>query len=122
MAYFYQIIILVVLLLTACKNTRKTIDQGVDALADLQCRAVQLNEKRFELFEQIRTLEVDSTANKVAIDSLKNVADSIKSQSLETADSLRIQLSDFLSSQNFSEPDRKYFDEKINSLVAKCKK
>jgi len=122
MASFYKIIVLAVLLLTACKDTRQTIDHGIDAFADLQCRAVQLNEKRFILFEQIRTLEEDSTANKIAIDSLKNIADSVKFLSLETADSLRIKLSDFLSSQNFSETDRKYFDKKINRLVAKCKK
>ncbi len=121
MAKIRKIIILGVLILSSCKDTRQSIDKGIDSFADLQCHAVKLNEKRFELFEQIRTLETDTIGNKYAIDSLKIIADSVKSLSLETADSLRIKLSDFLSLQNFSDKDRKHFDEKINSLVTKCK-
>ena len=60
--------------------------------------------------------------NKIAIDSLKNVAEDVKRQSLSNADSLRVKLSNFLTSHDFNEEDRKYIDEQVNAIVEKCKK
>lgn len=122
MASFHKIIIFAVVIMASCKDNRQTIDNGIASFSEIQCRAAQLNERRFELFEQIRILEDDTLVNKIAIDSLKNEAESVKKKSLESADTLRVKLADFLSTQKFSSEDRKYFDEKINSLVAKCKK
>ncbi len=122
MALIHKIIIfLAVVLLASCKDNRQTIEKGIASISEIQCRAVRLNDRRFELFEQIRLLEADTTANKKAIDSLNTEAALIKKQSLESADTLRIKLADFLSSQKFSSEDRKYFDDQINALVAKCK-
>ena len=122
MAIIHKIIIfLAVVLLASCKDNRQTIEKGIASISEIQCRAVRLNDRRFELFEQIRLLEADTTANKKAIDSLNTEAALIKKQSLESADTLRIKLADFLSSQKFSSEDRKYFDDQINALVAKCK-
>ena len=116
-----MIIFLAVVLLASCKDNRQTIEKGIASISEIQCRAVRLNDRRFELFEQIRLLEADTIANKKAIDSLNTEAALIKKQSLESADTLRIKLADFLSSQKFSSEDRKYFDDQINALVAKCK-
>ncbi|HMT52099.1 MAG TPA: hypothetical protein PLC27_06020 [Saprospiraceae bacterium] len=122
MAIIHKIIIfLAVVLLASCKDNRQTIEKGIASISEIQCRAVRLNDRRFELFEQIRLLEADTIANKKAIDSLNTEAALIKKQSLESADTLRIKLADFLSSQKFSSEDRKYFDDQINALVAKCK-
>ncbi|HMT69969.1 MAG TPA: hypothetical protein PKD16_07395 [Saprospiraceae bacterium] len=122
MALIHKIIIfLAVVLLASCKDNRQTIEKGIASISEIQCRAVRLNDRRFELFEQIRLLEADTIANKKAIDSLNTEAALIKKQSLESADTLRIKLADFLSSQKFSSEDRKYFDDQINALVAKCK-
>ena len=122
MAIIHKIIIfLAVVLLASCKDNRQTIEKGIASISEIQCRAVRLNDRRFELFEQIRLLEADTIANKKAIDSLNTEAAVIKKQSLESADTLRIKLADFLSSQKFSSEDRKYFDDQINALVAKCK-
>ncbi len=122
MALIHKIIIfLAVVLLASCKDNRQTIEKGIASISEIQCRAVRLNDRRFELFEQIRLLEADTIANKKAIDSLNTEAALIKKQSLESADTLRIKLADFLSSQKFSSEDRKYFDDQISALVAKCK-
>jgi len=121
MASFHKIVILVVVIMASCKDSRQTIENGIASFSDIQCRAAQLNERRFELFDQIRILEADTVANKKAIDSLKTEADLVKKQSLESADTLRVKLADFLSTQKFSTEDRKYFDDQINALVAKCK-
>ena len=122
MALIHKIIIfLAVVLLASCKDNRQTIEKGIASISEIQCRAVRLNDRRFELFEQIRLLEADTIANKKAIDSLNTEAALTKKQSLESADTLRIKLADFLSSQKFSSEDRKYFDDQINALVAKCK-
>ena len=122
MAIIHKIIIfLAVVLLASWKDNRQTIEKGIASISEIQCRAVRLNDRRFELFEQIRLLEADTIANKKAIDSLNTEAALIKKQSLESADTLRIKLADFLSSQKFSSEDRKYFDDQINALVAKCK-
>lgn len=122
MALIHKIIIfLAVVLLASCKDNRQTIEKGIASISEIQCRAVRLNDRRFELFEQIRLLEADTIANKKAIDSLNTEAALIKKQSLESADTLRIKLAEFLSSQKFSSEDRKYFDDQINALVAKCK-
>ncbi len=122
MALIHKIIIfLAVVLLASCKDNRQIIEKGIASISEIQCRAARLNDKRFELFEQIRLLEADTIANKKAIDSLNTEAALIKKQSLESADTLRIKLADFLSSQKFSSEDRKYFDDQINALVAKCK-
>lgn len=122
MALIHKIIIfLAVVLLASCKDNRQTIEKGIASISEIQCRAVRLNDRRFELFEQIRLLEADTIANKKAIDSLNTEAALIKKQSLESADTLRIKLADFLSSQKFSSEDRKHFDDQINALVAKCK-
>ncbi|MBP6540645.1 MAG: hypothetical protein KA234_09975, partial [Saprospiraceae bacterium] len=112
MALIHKIIIfLAVVLLASCKDNRQTIEKGIASISEIQCRAVRLNDRRFELFEQIRLLEADTIANKKAIDSLNTEAALIKKQSLESADTLRIKLADFLSSQKFSSEDRKYFDD-----------
>ncbi|MBK8625056.1 MAG: hypothetical protein IPN86_05695 [Saprospiraceae bacterium] len=122
MAPIHKIIVfLAVVILASCKDNRQTIENGIASFSEIQCRAAQLNDRRFELFEQIRLLEVDTISNKKAIDSLNTEAALIKKQSLESADTLRIKLADFLSSQKFSSEDRKYFDDQINALVTKCK-
>lgn len=113
---------LCVIILASCADKRKMIDQGIAGFSELQCNAAKLNEKRFELFDKIRILESDTLTNKIAIDSLKNVAEDVKRQSLSNADSLRVKLSNFLTSHDFNEEDRKYIDEQVNAIVEKCKK
>lgn len=121
MAHFHTIILCISLIFFSSKDNRQTIDKNLTAFSHLQCKAAALNEKRFKLFDQIRSLEVDKVGNKVAIDSLENVAAFVKKESLECADTLRVKLTNLMTSQKFSVEDRKYFDDKINALVGQCK-
>ena len=123
MASIRQIsLFLVVSMVISCTDRHQMIENGLASFSDLQCQAAKLNEQRFALFDQIRSLEADSLANQQAIDSLKNVGEQIKQQSLIKADSLRAKLSNFLASQDFSDDERKYIDLKINALVEKWKR
>lgn len=121
MAPIYKIMIFAMLILASCKDNHQVIDNGLASFSEIQCHAVKLNEKRFELFDQIRILESDTITNNRAIDSLKNVAENVKNQSLQYADTLKTKLSDFMDSHKLSADDRKYFDKKLNEIVAKCK-
>lgn len=121
MAYIHKIIFITLILVYSCKDNKEAIDLGIASFSELQCRAVQLNERRFELFDQIRKLEVDTVLNKNEIDSLNQLAQKVKNESLATADTLKIKLSDFLTSQKFSAEDKAYIDVSINNIVEKCK-
>ncbi len=121
MAYIHKIIFVTLILVYSCKDNKEAIDLGIASFSELQCRAVQLNERRFELFDQIRKLEVDTVLNKNEIDSLNQLAQKVKNESLATADTLKIKLSDFLTSQKFSDKDKAYVDARINEIVEKCK-
>lgn len=105
----------------SCSSKQKEIDQAIEQLGTLQCKAVTMKEERFALFEQIRTLESDTAHNNRTIDSLKRYAESLKSESLVIADSLNNALSRTFETIVTTDKDKAYFNTKMNALVEKCK-
>ena len=109
------------MILMSCSSKQKEIDQAIEQLGTLQCKAVTMKEERFALFEQIRTLESDTVNNIRTIDSLKGYAESLKSESLVIADSLNNALSRTFETIVTTDKDKAYFNTKMNALVEKCK-
>lgn len=121
MAKVCTLVLACFLIFTSCKNNKIHVDDVITHLADIQCRAVKLKDARFELSSQIRKLEEEPITKQPLLDSLYTVADALKAESLQVADSLRIIISNFLQTEGLSKKDEIIFKEKINTLVEKCK-
>lgn len=115
-------IIIAVLVFASCTDNRKIIDQEITSITDLQCQAAKLNKQRFDLFDQLRTVEERIPMDTIAVDSIKKIAEGVKMESLKIADSLSHRLSDFLQSNALSKEDKTYFDNQINAVIEACKK
>ena len=126
--YKQLLFILAVLLsctLFACRQQRD-VDEKVNYIADLECRAVVLRESRFALANQIRFAQDTLLKTKRAEDTLRLVQqiqtfthekDTLLQHSLQLADTIHLQL-DSLRKFIFSDNnDRKQFEQKLNEAL-----
>jgi hypothetical protein len=93
------------------------VDKLVAEYAKIQCRAIVLKDKRYELADHLRNIEVDSINKKREIDSLLVVIAEIKNHSLMLADSIKVKLDDILTNKLSSRSAQKEFTNRLATYI-----
>lgn len=113
----------------SCSEQKTNLNELVDNFADLECRAISLREKRFELASQMRftqdtllqtTNKADTLRLKAKLDAFNKEKELTLQQSLSLADSIRNRLNEIMKNELSNETDKTSFNEMLNNtLVAK---
>ena len=125
MRYF----LLILLFASSCKSEKKKVDFSgmAQSIADIECRAISIREKRFELANDIRfiqdtllvTKNIDSVRLKLKFAYLNNERETIISKSQLMADTIK-NLIDSLSKNYLIDPaSKKQFNDSLNAILAK---
>ena len=93
------------------------VDKLVAEYAKVQCRAIVLKDKRYELADHLRSIELDSINKKREIDSLHVVIAEIKNQSLMLADSIKNKLNDLFTNELSDKNQQKEFTSKLENFI-----
>ena len=110
----------------SCKSGKGDIKGTVDKFADLECRAMTLREKRFELANKIRftedtllhpTAKADTSKLKLKLQAFNKEKDVLLKQSLSLADTIRNQLNDLMKNQLADEKDKANFDQTLKTAL-----
>lgn len=116
----------IVLITFSCQKHKPDIKQLADKFADLECRAISLREKRFELANQIRFTQdtllqkhgkADTSKLKLKLKSYNKDKEVTLQQSLSLADSIRNRLNDIMKNQLINEPDKAAFNDMLNKTL-----
>ena len=113
-----MLFILTISIFGSCTDTT-TIDLKAEDFAKLECRAIKLRERRFELATEMHRLEEDSLAYIASGDSLLQIINEVKNRSVLLADTIRKELDQLWSTTLNSKEKRRLFHEKVkyyNSL------
>ncbi|HMR87680.1 MAG TPA: hypothetical protein PKD51_05980 [Saprospiraceae bacterium] len=106
------IYLLVIIHLASCKE-QVDYDKLITEFADIQCRAIVLKDKRFQMADHLRSIEIDSIDKKKEIDSLKIAISEIKNRSLVLADSIKVKLDDILTNKLSGHDEQKEFTNRL---------
>jgi hypothetical protein len=110
----------------SCKSEKKDIKGAVDKFADLECRAITLREKRFELANQIRftedtlthpTANADTARLRLKLEGFNKEKETLLKESLSLADTIRLQLNDLMKNQLTDQKDKANFDQLLNATL-----
>jgi hypothetical protein len=104
--------ILTIIIFGSCTDTR-TIDLKAENFAKLECRAIKLRERRFELASEMHRLQEDSLEYLASGDSLLQIINDVKNQSVLLADSIRQELDYLWATTLNSKEKRMLFHEKV---------
>lgn len=107
-----------ILTFVSCKQD-VDIDKLVIAFSEIQCRAITLKDKRYELADHLRNIEVDSILKKKEIDSLRLVIKNTKYQSLMVADSIKNKLNDLFKNELSDKEKQKEFTSRLENFITK---
>jgi hypothetical protein len=122
---FFAIIVVSVF---GCKRNSKSLGIAVDRFAALECRAISLRERRFDLANQIRFTEDslleksnkgDTVRLRIKLNDLNKEKEVVLKQSLSLADTIRMQLDDLKKNQLADEKDKADFDRLLNASLEK---
>lgn len=109
-----------------CNNEKTDIKGLVDRFADLECRAMSLRERRFELANQLRftqdtllasTAVKDTLRLKLKLESFNKEKDILLQQSLSLADSIKNTLNDIMKNSLTKAEDKHAFNEALNQTL-----
>ena len=106
------IYLLIIIHLASCKE-QVDYDKLITEFADIQCRAIVLKDKRFQMADHLRSIEIDSINKKKEIDSLKIAISEIKNTSLVLADSIKVKLDDILTNKLSGHDEQKEFTDRL---------
>lgn len=109
-------------LLPACAGN-ENIETITDQLAELECKAINLRNKRFELASAIRILESDTTPSAIhQLDSLKAIGENTTIESGVLADSIKSHLEYIFKHQLKTQEEKQNFSEMLKAKVVakKC--
>jgi len=109
--YFW--ILLLFHLIVSCSPKNEVTEEELFRFVALECSAIQLKNKRFELFEEIRRIEVDSVIYAHKKDSLDKVAVELKENSLLLAEKIRKSLDTLFYTKLTNEAARSSFYNKV---------
>ena len=121
-----QCAFIIVVILSSCQERKPDLKELVEDFAELECRAISLREKRFELANQIRFTQdslsihagkADTTQFKSKLDSYNLVKNQVLQQSLSLADSIKVRLSDIMQNQLTEVSDKKMFNDMLNKTL-----
>lgn len=79
-------------LISCSAPTKNVSDATVDMIVNLQCRAINLKNQRFDLSKTLREEEAKANLDTIVIAEIKRKADTLKTQSLDLADILKSKL------------------------------
>ncbi len=116
MVKFTLIFLLIIVFFTSCRK-QPDFDKLVTEYADIQCRAIVLKDKRFQIADHLRSIELDSIHKRKEIDSLKIVISEIKNRSLILADSIKVKLDDILTNKLANRDDQKKFTDRLAAYI-----
>lgn len=120
--FLNTIVILSFLLIPGCTGNEK-IETLADQFADVECKAINLRNTRFELASAIRSFETDTTGiGKRQLDSLELLAEITTKESLILADSIKSRLENIFEHQLKTSEERRSFNEmlKVKVEAKKC--
>ncbi len=106
------IYLLIIIHLASCKE-QVDYDKLITEFAEIQCRAIVLKDKRFQMADHLRSIEIDSIDKKKEIDSLKIAISEIKNTSLVLADSIKVKLDDILTNKLSGHDEQKEFTDRL---------
>jgi len=109
---FIIIYLLIIIHFASCKE-QVDYDKLITEFADIQCRAIVLKDKRFQMADHLRSIEIDSIDKKKEIDSLKIAISEIKNRSLVLADSIKVKLDDILTNKLSGHDEQKEFTDRL---------
>ncbi|MCW3111088.1 MAG: hypothetical protein JWQ09_5594 [Segetibacter sp.] len=110
----------------SCQSRETDIKGMVDKFADLECRAMSLREKRFDLANQLRftqdtllqtTDKRDTTRLKLKLEFFNKEKDAMLQQSLSLADSIHNELSDLMKNKLANQNDKATFNQMLNNTL-----
>jgi hypothetical protein len=116
------------LLFYACNNTNIEKEQMVKSLADLECRAIEFKNKRFELANQIRfaqdtLLQLKTTSDtlliQIRLKDWDNQKQLIVNQSLSLADSIKLQMQLIMARYFTDKKNEKEFNILLDAALKK---
>lgn len=116
---------LLVNLTYSCQRAKPDIKGIADNFADMECRAISLREKRFELANQIRFTQdsvlhnSDSVKLKIKLAVFDQEKEGLLKQSQSLADSIRLKLNDLMKNQLKNEHDKAAFNQMLNEILLK---
>ncbi|HLO56892.1 MAG TPA: hypothetical protein VK169_21540 [Saprospiraceae bacterium] len=110
------IYLLIIIHLASCKE-QVDYDKLITEFAYIQCRAIVLKDKRFQMADHLRSIEIDSIDKKKEIDSLKIAISEIKNTSLVLADSIKVKLDDILTNKLSGHDEQKEFTDRLAAYI-----
>jgi len=90
--YNWAVYMLALTLISCSAPTKNVSDATVDMIVNLQCRAINLKNQRFDLSKTLREEEAKANLDTIVIAEIKRKADTLKTQSLDLADILKSKL------------------------------
>jgi hypothetical protein len=117
------------LLIASCKTDKKEendVKAIVARFAELECRAVSLREKRFELANQMRFTQdtlmrtpapQEASRLKLKLEAFNKDKEALVAQSLALADSIKNSLGDLMKNNFKTEQDKRVFDDMLNKTL-----
>lgn len=111
-----QLLFFCIFLSLSCQQ-RVDVDKLVVEYAKIQCRAIVLKDKRYELADHLRSIELDSINKKRELDSLHIVIAEIKNHSLMLADSIENRLNDLFTNELSDKNQQKEFTSKLENFI-----
>ncbi len=100
----------------SCSN-KVDLDKIVIDFSGIQCRAIALKDKRYQLSDYLRSIELDSISKKKEIDSLQLVIDEAKKESLILADSIKINLEVLFRNTLVTPNEQKDFSSRLEEYI-----
>lgn len=117
---------IIVVFIFSCQSDKTDIKELVDKFADLECRAITLREKRFELANQMRftqdtllqiTNKADTSRFNLKLAYYNKDKEAVLQQSLSLADSIRTALNDLMKNKLTKENDKAAFNKMLNETL-----
>ncbi len=117
------------LLLTfnSCGLHNDNLTQSINQLANLECRAINLREKRFSLANKLRfaedSLRLKNTSTGLEVNqnmvALQLQKDSLLKNSIALADSIKIIMDDLFAKKLTTDKSKKEFNQELNKALIK---
>lgn len=110
----------------SCQSHKPDMQGMVDKFADLECRAMNLRQKRFDLANQLRFTQdtllqtknkADTSRLKLKLENFNKEKDVMLQQSLSLADSIHTALTDLMKNKLADQNDKATFDKMLNNTL-----
>lgn len=121
----FLLLLVIVSLTLCCRNEKTNIKVLADEFANLECRAMELREQRFELANQLRFTHDtllqkpggDTISLNLKLATLDKQKEAMLKQSLSLADSIHTTLTALMKNHLTNENDKRAFNKMLNKTL-----